>query len=235
MPEQGSRPARAEVDQSLVELRASYDRMAEPYADQYFHELEHKPLDRELLDRFAERVQSLGPVCDLGCGPGQIGRYLHGRGVDVFGVDLSPGMVELARKLNPDMEFRTGNMLSLSIPEGSLGGIAAFYSIIHVPREKVTLALGELKRVLRPGGVLLLSFHVGQEVLHLDEWEGKKVSVDFTFFSRSEMEGYLESVGLEVEDTIERLPYKDVEFQSRRAYVFATNLSRNAPLKERTG
>lgn len=209
------------VDQKNTrELQTSYDRVAEEYARQYFKEFDKKPLDRELLDRFAESVHGLGPVCDLGCGPGQVARYLCDRGMDAFGLDLSPGMVEQARQLNPDIEFKQGNMLSLDVEDESWGGIAAFYSIIHIPRKDVTRALRELARVLRPGGLLLLSFHLGQEIIHLDEWWGEEVSVDSYFFQRDEMESYLRSAGFEIEDVVERPPYEGVEYQSRRAYIF---------------
>lgn len=208
-------------DRQIVELQDSYDRVVDEYVVLYFDELAKKPIDRELLDRFAEATRSRGPVCDLGCGPGQIGRYLHDRGVEAFGVDLSPEMVKKARCLSPDMEFKTGNMLSLDLADGSLGGIAAFYSIIHIQREDVTRALGEMKRVLKPAGRLLISFHVGEGTMHPDELSGETLSIDFTFFAPDEMEGYLESVGFEIEETIERPPYKDVEYESQRAYIFA--------------
>jgi SAM-dependent methyltransferase len=169
------------MDQALDDVHASYDRVAAEYALCISGELEHKPLDRQLLDRFAARVQGLGPVCDLGCGPGHVARYLHGRGVPVIGIDLSPVMVEQARRLNPGIEFRQGDMLRLDIDDEAWGGVVAFYSIIHVLRSKIAAALAETKRVLRPGGLLLLAFHVGDETLHLTELWGQAVSVDFHF------------------------------------------------------
>src|SRR5262249_19239869 len=122
------------MDQALANLGRSYDDVSEEYADRIFTELEHKPLDRELLDRFAARIQRGGVVCDLGCGPGQIARYLHDRGVSVVGVDLSPGMIQVARRLNPGIEFFQDNMMSLRVADDAWAGIAAFYSIIHIPR-----------------------------------------------------------------------------------------------------
>jgi SAM-dependent methyltransferase len=207
--------------QAFKDVGDSYDRVAAEYALRIFGELEHKPLDRQLLDRFAERVQRLGPVCDLGCGPGHVARYLHDRGVQVTGLDLSAEMVEQARRLNPGIEFRRGNMLSLDLEDGAWGGIAAFYSIIHVPRTEIAIALAEMKRVLRPGGVLLLAFHVGDETVHLDEWWGQPVSLDFRFFRPEEMADSLRRAGFEVEEIVEREPYPDVEHPSRRAYIFA--------------
>ncbi|MFL5802521.1 MAG: class I SAM-dependent methyltransferase [Roseiflexaceae bacterium] len=202
-------------------LREGYDQVAEEYVARIFHELEHKPLDRELLDRLAADAHTRGPICDMGCGPGQVAHYLHERGARVLGIDLSPRMVELARQLTPGVEFRQGNMLALDVDEAAWGGIAAFYSIIHIPRDQVADALRELRRALRPGGLLLLAFHLGQEIRHLDEWWGKQVSVDFLFFERAEMENYLRAAGFEIEESIEREPYEGVEVTTRRAYIFA--------------
>src|SRR5258708_4269734 len=131
-------------------VQGSYDTVADEYANKYLHELDHKPLDRELLDRFAKAVAGKGRAVDLGCGPGQVARYLKARGVDVVGIDLSPQMVEAARRANTEIEFRQGDMRKLDFPENTLAGIAAFYSIIHIPREQVNAVLKELHRVLKP-------------------------------------------------------------------------------------
>ena len=175
------------MDRRTTELQAGYDQVAEAYAQKFFHELEHKPFDRALLDRFAERVRAIGPVCDVGCGPGQIARYLHDRGVDACGIDLSPAMVELARQLSPEIQFTQGDMLALPAADGAWGGITAFYSIIHIPCDRVMDALQEFRRVLRPDGLLLLAFHIGDEVIHLEEWWDKRVAIDFYFFTVDEM------------------------------------------------
>ena len=207
--------------EKITTLQTSYDRVSKHYAEELFNELEHKPLDRALLDRLAESVRGLGPICDLGCGPGQVARYLSSKGADVFGIDLSSGMVEQALRLNPGIDFRQGDMMSLEDEPESWGGIAAFYSIIHVPRVAVTDAFRELRRVMRPGGVMLVAFHVGQETIHRDEWWGEEVSIDFLMFGADEVGGFLKAAGFEVQETIERDAYPDVEYQSRRAYIFA--------------
>ena len=210
--------------EKLQSLKAGYDKVAAHYVERIFNELDHKPLDRLLLDRFAESIGSSGRTCDVGCGPGHVTNYLRKRGVNVFGIDLSSAMVDQARQLCPGIEFKTGNMLSLDLESESLAGIVAFYSIIHVPRVVVVNALAEMKRVLEPGGRLLLAFHIGDEILHLDEWWEEPVSVDFVFFKPDEMRNYLERAGLEIEEVIEREPYPDVEHPSRRAYIFSSAL-----------
>jgi SAM-dependent methyltransferase len=202
-------------------LESSYDRVAGLYTEKYTDELAHKPLDRELLDRFADAVRGSGPVCDLGCGPGQIARYLRERGVDAFGIDLSSAMVETAQRLAPEISFSQGDMAALDAADASWAGIVAFYSIIHTPRDEMVPVLRELRRVLQPDGVLLLGFHLGNEDLHIEEWSGQPVCIDMLFFERAEMEGYLTRAGLEICDAIERDPYPDVEYKSRRAYIFA--------------
>jgi ubiquinone/menaquinone biosynthesis C-methylase UbiE len=219
-------------DQQSLNLQTSYDRVAEEYARRIAGELSHKPLDRALLERFAEQIRELGLACDIGCGPGHVARYVHDRGVETWGVDISPSMVEIARRLNPGMTFQQGNMLALDIPDATFGGITAFYSIIHVPRAEVTAALRELRRVLRLGGVLLMAFHIGQQVVHLEEWWGETVALDFNFFTPNEMSGYLQAAGFVVDEVIERAPYPDIEHQSQRAYIFARRRSgRKSPIE----
>jgi SAM-dependent methyltransferase len=203
-------------------IRESYDRLAQEYARRLFTELEHKPFDRALLDRFAAEVAGRGEVCDMGCGPGHIARYLRGAGVSVFGLDLSARMVRVARQLNPDLSFREGNMMALDMRDGTLAGIAAFYAIVNIPEKWLPSVFREMARVLQPGGPLLLAFHMGNEVLHEEELWGHPISMDFFLFQPSAIRRHLEEAGLAIEEIIERAPYSpEVEHQSRRAYVFA--------------
>jgi SAM-dependent methyltransferase len=208
--------------QKTSEVQAGYDRVADEYANHIYDELRHKPLDRQLLDRFAEHVKGAGSVCDLGCGPGQVARYLHEHDVTVCGVDLSPGMIEQARRLNPGIEFVVGNMFALPVDDDSWAGIAAFYAIVNLPAGDLLPAMREMRRALRPGGWLLLSFHLGEEIEHVDDLWGCAVSLDFYFFRAEQVTSDLGAAGFEVEEVIERGPYApEVEYQSRRAYIFA--------------
>src|SRR5262245_16483966 len=174
------------------DLRRTYDAVAGDYLTHIFGELAGKAFDRQLLDEMAGRAGD-GLLCDLGCGPGHVARYLHERGAHVVGVDLSPGMVAQARALTPAVPFQVGDMRALDVPDASWQAIVAMYSIIHIPKPSLPDVFREMKRVLVPGGVVLVSFHIGNETVHRDEWWGNSVSIDFFFFQPAEIVAALEA------------------------------------------
>ncbi len=205
-----------------MNVQSSYDIVAREYAKQFHNEMSKKPFDRKILDWLIEKVGKLGGICDMGCGPGQIADYLHYRGAKVCGIDLSSEMIKQAQNLNPKISFQQGDMLALTgIANNSFGGITAFYSIVNLPKSKVVLCLKELNRVLHSKGTLLLSFHIGKETVHLEDWWEKKVSLDFHFFETKTIKKHLEKAGFVIEEVIERDPYPEIEYQSRRAFIFA--------------
>jgi ubiquinone/menaquinone biosynthesis C-methylase UbiE len=201
-------------------IEASYDQVAQQYTETYFEELARKPFDRQLLDAFAERVRDQGMICDLGCGPGHVARYLKDQGVEVCGVDLSAAMVQHASQRNPDIPFHKGDMRALPFPPASFAGIIAFYSLIHLQRPEVPHALQELYRVLQVHAPLLLALHGGIGEVHTENWFGQGVSIDATLFTAEEMTNSLQEAGFQVEQVVERDPYA-FEYQSRRIYILA--------------
>jgi len=209
------------MSEDVSRIRASYDELAATYTERLFAELAGKPLDRHLLNRFAEEVRGRGLIVDLGCGPGHVARYLHEQGVRMLGIDLSPRMIEWARKRSPELEFRVGDMRALALPDGALSGIVAFYSLIHIDEREMLPTLRELQRVLAPAGLLLIAFHVGEETVHRDELWGHPVSLDFRFLQPARMVASLEEAGFHVLESVERESYPDVEYASRRSYVLA--------------
>lgn len=211
------------MSQTPDHVRTCYDTVAKEYADRFAGELAHKPLDRELLRRFATEVH--GPVLDLGCGPGHVTAFLKECGADVCGQDLSPELIAEARQRHPNIPFETGDMLDLPDPDGSAAGVVAFYAIVHFTPDQLARALAEIHRVLRPGGRVLLSFHIGREVVHVDEFLGQPVPLDFIFFQPQDVAVELTGAGFDQVEVIERDPYPEVEYPSRRAYLFAGKLS----------
>lgn len=204
------------------QVRAFYDAVAAEYAEHFVDELAGKPLDRALLERFAADVRGAGTVYDLGCGPGgQTTAFLHALGVNVRGMDLSPAAVAEAARRHPRIVFDTGDMLALPLADGAAAGIVAFYAIVHFSADQLRTAIGEMHRVMRPGAPLLLAFHVGDEVVHVDEMFGHRASIDFRFHPVEVVEAALHGAGFAEVEPIVREPYPVVEHPTRRAYVFA--------------
>jgi SAM-dependent methyltransferase len=164
----------------LTTTRAAYDIVADDYAALLCDELDRKPLDRAMLAGFAELVRARGggAVAELGCGPGRVTAHLASLGLDAFGVDLSPRMIEVARRTYPELRFEEGSILALDVTDGALAGILAWYSIIHTPPELLPTAFDEFARVLAPDGQALLAFQVGDERRHIAQGYGHAVSLD---------------------------------------------------------
>ena len=202
-------------------LATSYDRVAAEYTARIAGELAGKPLDRALLGAFAEQAGALGPLCDLGCGPGHVAAFLAAAGASVEGIDLSGGMVAQARERYPAIAFRQGDLRSLASPDGSFGGIVAFYAIIHLAPNELVPTLREWRRVLRPNGLVLVSFHIGDAVQHLDEWWQQPVDLDFHYLQPELVASALREAGFALEATLRRAPYPEVEYPSERAYLLA--------------
>ena len=203
------------------QVRGDYDRIAVAYSEHLFRELDGKPFDRALLERFAREVDG-GEVCEIGCGPGQVAAFLANLGVQVFGVDLSPGMVAEAQKLNPEIRFEVGDMMALDVASGSLAGVVAFYAIVNLTEEQIDMAFREMAKILRPEGRLLLAFHVGEEAVAPGQLWGSKVSMEFYFLRPEKIAKQLDAAGFAIQEILQREPYApEVEHQSRRAYVLA--------------
>ncbi len=212
------------------DLAGTYDLIADEYLARLGSELDGKPFDRLVLQHFAERVGD-GVLADLGCGPGHVTRFLQDAGATgAFGVDLSSGMVEVARRAWPDLDFVVGDMRSLDAETAAWDAVVAFYAIVHIPTHRLAGPFLELARVVRPGGHLLLSFLIGRQTRHLDAWWGYDVNVDFVFHDRHAVVALLKQTGWSVVDAMEREPYgEDVEYPSQRAYIVARRKAEGAP------
>ena len=210
------------MGQNLDKVENVYDTVARKYAEEFSGEHEKKPKDQEMLYRFSQEIRDRRPVWDFGCGPGQTTRYLKDLGVEISGLDLSEKILEQARKIHPGIDFRKGNILELEFENDSIAGIVAFYAMVHFTEEQVQAAFREVFRVLQPGGIFLSTYHIGEKTIHLDEFLDKKVDIDFMFFTTDFIFSCLRDTRFEKIEIIEREPYPGVEYQSRRAYVFAT-------------
>ncbi|WP_432423248.1 methyltransferase domain-containing protein [Streptomyces pseudovenezuelae] len=182
-----------------------YDTVAVNYADQIREALAEKPYLRATLTLFADLVHAAGggPVADVGCGPGQVTAHLHELGVDAFGIDLSPVMIDVARRDHPRLRFEVGSMTDLALTDVSVAGLLAFWSVIHIPDEAVPTVFGHFRRVLRPGGSLLLGFHVGnQSRLKTQGYGGRPMNVYVHRRQPDKVAAWLRDAGFTVEAQI---------------------------------
>ncbi|HET6224930.1 MAG TPA: class I SAM-dependent methyltransferase [Bacteroidia bacterium] len=203
----------------------TYNTVAKAYADKFMDELKHKHLDRILLTAFAAENKHAGKFLDLGCGPGQTTKYLSKCGIrGLTGIDISPEMIETAKQLNPDLHFETGDILKLNYPDKTIGAAIAFYAIVHFTAAELETVFQEIRRCLKEKGEFLFSFHIGKEQVHLDTLLDHQVNIDFYFFETAVVIELLKQTGFEIIDVIERQPYADVEYPSKRAYIWVKRL-----------
>ncbi|MFB4262404.1 class I SAM-dependent methyltransferase [Nonomuraea sp. GTA35] len=204
-----------DTDNWLEDTRTSYDTVADSYAAQLREALDERPYLRAALALLADLVRSAGggPVADVGCGPGHVTAHLHELGLDAFGIDLSPAMIDLARRDHPRLRFEVGSMTELDLPDASVAAVLAFWSLIHVPDDEIPAVLGHFRRALRPGGTLLVGFHAGDDEssLKTQGYGGHPMRVHVHRRRPDRMAAWLRDAGFAVEaqlliDPGERVP-----------------------------
>ncbi len=221
------------VDQPdfLIRTRDGYDRTAADYAERFHHHLDDKPVELAVLSAFAGLINK-GPnrqVVDVGCGTGATTDLLHSHGVDPVGIDLSPGMIAEARRLNPALAFRVGSMTSLDTADDSVGGVCAWYSIIHIPDSHLGDVFSEFRRVLTPGGLVLLAFQVGDEPLVLTEAFGHDVHLTYARRRPQDIRKMLADNGFDVYAEVVRQPDDNDVESTPQAFVIARKRPPHSP------
>ena len=201
------------TDSWLSTTRTSYDADADGYAEKVRGLLDGSPYLRASLALFADLVRDAGggPVADVGCGPGYVTRHLHDLGVDAFGIDLSPEMIEIARRDHPDLRFEVGTITDLDLADESVAGVLAFWSVIHVPDDAVPGVFGQFHRVLRAGAPLLVGFHVGDQTRHTSEgYSGRTIDVDSHYRRPDQVSRWLRDAGFSIEAELVMRPDEEI-------------------------
>ena len=210
----------------VAPVQAAYDAVATEYDAAIGDELDAKPLDRALLTAFVE-LAGEGTIADVGCGPGHVTRFLAARHDDVVGVDLSPSMIATARRQAPELSFVVASMLALPVPDAAWAGATALYSIIHLDGAERAGAAREFARAIRPGGWLLVGFHIDDadtavgERRHFASWFGHDVDLTFFYLDPVEVGAELAAAGFRIMATTIREPGPGPEHPSRRGFVLA--------------
>jgi SAM-dependent methyltransferase len=204
-------------------VRRSYDLVADRYAAEIGDELSGKPLDRALLDAFAELTAG-APVLDVGCGPGHATAYLAGHRARAAGLDLSPAMCAVAHRATA-LPFAAADMTALPIRAQALTGILCLYAVIHLDAPRRAAAYTEFARVLRPGGHALIAFHTSDadartgQARTLTDWWGHPVELTFHFLDPVAETAALARAGLDLTARLDRAPQPGVEHASQRSYL----------------
>jgi SAM-dependent methyltransferase len=206
-------------------ISKGYDKIASKYAEAFIDELDEKPLDRYLLKEFSVLLRTNSKACDFGCGPGHISRFLKDLDIDVFGADISEGMINVATEINPDIKFIIDNMIDSKLVDESIGGAISFYSIVHLDYKQIEQVVKQMWRVLENEGVLFLAFHVGDSILHVEELFDEKVEFDYVFLNTETIVDLLKVRGFKIIEAITRYPYIDHEYESKRGYVICKKIN----------
>jgi ubiquinone/menaquinone biosynthesis C-methylase UbiE len=185
----------------LCSVQLAYDTVAEDYATYLPDTRAEAPLDIAMIDAFAEAVTSGDDarVLDAGCGAGRMSRYLTERGCLVEGVDLSPSMVDMARRDHRDLEFTVGSLTNLPYPDDQFGGVMLWYSIIHTPPAGQARIFAEATRVLRPTGHLLVGFQSGEgtrDVSGAYRQFGHEIQLERYLYTADQVASQLDAAGL---------------------------------------
>ena len=180
-----------------LQLRHVYDDLARFWgADFTLHDWGYK----ELLE-FAKQVKKSGGrrVLDCGCGSGVQSKLLFEKGLEVVGLDLSPRMINEAKKRVPEAKFVVGDMTKMEFTDEAFDGVYARASLLHVPKNLIPKVLRSINKILKDGGILYLALKEGEgEGEVVDERFGKKVRRFFSFFKTSEIKKLLSQSGFKI-------------------------------------
>jgi len=204
--------------------RIAYNACAQKYHDLFKDELEIKSCDRRILDEFADYFKEKQIVYDMGCGPsGQIGYYVHSKGIKVIGVDICDKCVEVARNYHPSMKFERRDITNLSLKDRSIDGIISYYSIIHTPKKYVDKIFREFRSVLKKRGKLLITVKEGTLEGMVNNFLECGTQIYFTHFTKNEIRNYFERNGFKILLLEKRVPYEE-EIALNRIYALGEKI-----------
>lgn len=214
-----------EIEKTKASCLAYYDKAYSEYFERFADELEQKPYDKDFLIRFAELIEPGGKVLDVGCcSTAQQARFFRDNGFRITSIDISKKCIETARENFPGIDFLHMDMLDMNFEHANFDAINAFYSIIHIPDEKLDGLFNNFNKVLKTGGVINITVHAGDFYGYYDV-EG--MPVFFRTFTQNDLEGLLKNHGFKIIEVKQRDPIYDFEFQSERIYLIAEKITQN--------
>jgi hypothetical protein len=203
-------------------VRAAYAAVAGSYAERLFNELTDLPFESWLLRRVVDLADG-APVIEVGTGPGHVAAFLAEAGAQATGLDLTPEMIDEARRRYPGVSYQVGDLRQLMRPatHDGWGAVLAWYSLVHFAASELPAAIASLARPLRPNGWLVLGLHAGDEVRTVTEWFGHEVDVDFVLHDTAAVIAAVEQAGLRDVEWYQRGPIASRDETTQRLYVLA--------------
>jgi SAM-dependent methyltransferase len=207
-------------------ISTAYNLVAEEYAQKFLDELERKNMDKVVLDWFATQIPNNEVVLEIGTGPGEVSGYLDNLGIKCIGTDISPVMIENAKRNFPYIMFEVQDFFDITYPENTFYGVVGFYAIVNYHPDDLLPIFKNIKRVLKENGLFLFTFHVfeGERKTYVEKFlekEGSKLT--FYYYEVDEIKNIVENLGFEIVDIIIRYPYEGFEFPSKRSYFILRN------------
>ena len=203
-------------------VRAAYAAVAVSYAEQFCDELAGLPFESWLLRRVVDLADG-APVIEVGTGPGHVAAFLAEAGADATGLDITPEMVDQARRRYPGVSYQVGDLRRLMRPttHDGWGAVLAWYSLIHLAPSELPAAIASLARPLRANGWLVLALHTGAEVRTATDWFGHEIDLDFVLYDPAEVLAIVEQTGLLDIEWYQRGPFTARGETTQRLYVVA--------------
>lgn len=205
----------------LDEVKNCYNLVADEYSKRYINELDQKPFDRNVIDRFSDLMDNRGLIYDFGCGSGQTTNYLYKKNKhEIVGLDFSENSISVAKQTLPGIQFEIDDMLNSKMGTGTANGIIAFYAIVHFDYNDVKRVMQEWHRLLKNNGYCLFSFHIGDEFVAIKDFiDIKGANATWHLLDTDKVLGISEEAGFKIVEAVIRYPYKGVEHESKRAYI----------------
>lgn len=207
---------------NINEVRSCYNLVAKEYSEQFADELAGKPFDRDFLNRFKNNFDNNSKVIDMGTGSGHIAQYLYKLGLNtIIGTDIAENILEIARINYPHLKFENRNMFDTKYENNSIDGIVSFYGIVHFTYSEIDSTIKEWKRILKPRGKAIFSFHIGDDKsVRVEKFLDKEnATATWNFFQVDKVVDILEKNNIQYNEVVVRYPYINMEHPSHRCYI----------------
>lgn len=186
-------------DRRSKEIVDTYDRIAGRYSDKYDYDTK----DNNLLDTFISQIKSSNAkILDLGSGTGRTSGYLKSKNSNfsIIGIEISDGMLEIAHKNFPDLEFRKGDMLTFDVEVESFDAVIAQSSLFHLDKEELVSLSRRIHSLLKVGGVFGILMQTTDEYkcVSLPEPLNPELTMHLCFYGEDDLEEILMNSGFKI-------------------------------------